>query len=170
MTNRLTAKAIRYAMTQLEKGRSASEVAAGVGVTPRHIRRLWAEFCTTGFPHVPQRPGGPALQSSPNDVQLVLDKYKREPVGVLRIPMNLRKSHDISYMQVYRIMRENGMVVPSTAKSGKRKWIRYERRHSNSMWYTDWHAMKNPRMKGLHLVTFLDDASRCVTGGGVKLW
>ena len=167
MTKRLTAKAIQYAMAQLKKGRSPSEVAAEVGVTPRHIRRLWAEFCTTGSPHVPLSLGRPALRPSPDDVRLVLNEYEREPVGVLRITMNLRKSHDISYMRVYRIMKENGLVVPSAAKSGKRKWIRYERIHSNSMWHTDWHAMKDPRMKGFHLVTFLDDASRCVTGAGL---
>ena len=35
------------------------------------------------------------------------------------------------------------------------------------MWHTDWHAMKDPRMKGLHLTTFLDDAAKCVTGAGL---
>ena len=32
------------------------------------------------------------------------------------------------------------------------------------MWHTDWHAMKDSRMKGLNLITYLDDASHCVTG------
>lgn len=30
-----------------------------------------------------------------------------------------------------------------------------------------WHTMKDPRMRGLCLITFLDDASRCVTGAGI---
>ena len=63
-------------------------------------------------------------------------------------------------------MKESGLVVPSEAKSRKRKWVRYERKHSNSMWHTDWHVMKSSRMRGLCLITFLDDASRCVTGAG----
>ena len=46
-------------------------------------------------------------------------------------------------------MKENGLVVSSAAKSKKRKWVRYERRHSNSMWHTDWHVMKDPRMLNL---------------------
>ena len=169
MAKRLTAKAIRYAMNQLEKGRSASEVAAELGVTPRHIRRLRTEFRETGSAHIPRSPGRPALPPpSQNEVQLVLDAYKLEEVGVLRTAISLRRAgHDISYQRVYRIMKENGLVVPSEAKSRKRKWVRYERKHSNSMWHTDWHAMKDPRMKGLHLITFLDDASRCVTGAGL---
>ena len=163
MAKRLTAKAIRYAMGQLNKGKSPSGVATGIGVTPRHVRRLWTEFCATGSPHVPKTLGRPATRPSPDEVQLVLDEHKREDVGVLRVAMNLRKSHDISYSKVYRIMKENGLVVQSAAKSRRRKWIRYERKHSNSMWHTDWHVMKDPRFRGLNLITYLDDASRCVT-------
>ena len=167
MAKRLTAKSIRYAMAQLGKGRGATEVAAEIGVTPRHVRRLRAVFRTVGTPHVPQRPGRPARPPSPEEVRLVLDECRQEPQGVLRTTMNLQVNHDISYQRAYRIMKENGLVVSSAAKSKKRKWVRYERRHSNSMWHTDWHVMKDPRMKGLNLVTFLDDASRCVTGVGL---
>ena len=39
--------------------------------------------------------------------------------------------------------------------------------YSNTMWHTDWHAMKDPRMKELNLITCLDDASRCVTGAAL---
>ena len=64
-------------------------------------------------------------------------------------------------------MKSNGLVVNSPAMSRKRKWIRFECLHSNAMWHTDWHAMKDPRMKGLNLITYLDDSSRCVTGSAL---
>ena len=164
MTKRLTAKAIHYAMRQIKKGTSSSTVAVQIGVTTRHVRRLWAEFCATGSSHIPRMPGRPATRPSPDEVQLVLDEHRWEDVGVLRTAMNLRKDYDISYAKVYQVMKENGLVVPSAAKSRRRKWIRYERKHSNSMWHTDWHVMKDPRFRGLNLITYLDDASRCVTG------
>ena len=164
MTKRLTAKAIRYAMGQIKKGMSSSAVAVQIDVTPRHVRRLWAEFCAAGSPHIPKMPGLPATRPSSDEVQLVLDEYKREDAGVLHTAMNLRKDYDIIYAKVYQVMKENGLVVLSAAKSRRRKWIRYERKHSNSMWHTDWHVMKDPRFHGLNLITYLDDASRCVTG------
>ena len=169
MATRLTAKTIRYAMNQLDKGRSASVIASEIGVTSRHVRRLRAEFRETGSPHVPRAPSRPPLQPpSQEEVQLVLEAYGREPVGAIRTAMVLRQlGHDISYRRVYRIMKENGLVIPSAAKSRKRKWVRYERKHSNSMWHADWHVMKDPRMRGLYLITYLDDASRCVTGAGL---
>ena len=30
------------------------------------------------------------------------------------------------------------------------------------MWHVDWHEMKDPRFAGIHLVTYLDDSSRCI--------
>ena len=84
MTKRLTVKAIRYAMGQIKKGSSSSVVAVQIGVTPRHVRRFWAEFCATGSPHIPRMPGRPATRPSPDEVLLILDEHRREDVGVLR--------------------------------------------------------------------------------------
>ena len=77
------------------------------------------------------------------------DAYQLEKVGVLCTMTSLRRAgHNISYQRVYRIINENGRVVPSEAKSRKRKWVRYERKHSNSMWHTDWHVMKGSTYGG----------------------
>ena len=35
------------------------------------------------------------------------------------------------------------------------------------MWHANLHIMKESRLKGLYLIVYLDDASRCVTGYGV---
>ena len=79
MAKRLTAKAIRYAMEQIKKGTSSSAVAVQIGATSRHVRRLWAEFCATGSPHILRMPGTTTqsfpdeAQSFPDEVQLVPD-------------------------------------------------------------------------------------------------
>lgn len=78
-----------------------------------------------------------------------------------------RAGYDISYRRVYTVLKSHGLVTASPAKSKQRKWVRYERLYSNAMWHTDWHVMKDTRMKGLNLVTYLDDASRCVTGAAL---
>ena len=50
-------------------------------------------------------------------------------------------------------MKSSGLVVPSPAKAKRRSWVRYERIYSNAMWHTNWHAMKDSRMRKLHLGT-----------------
>ena len=49
----------------------------------------------------------------------------------------------------------------------RKKWIRYEREHSNSLWHVDWHEIKDPRWKGLWLIVYEDDSSRFIVGYGV---
>ncbi len=120
MTKRLTAKSIRCAMKQLEKGKSTSPVAAELGVTPRHMRRLRSKFKETEYVHVLRSTGGPALKPpSREEVQLVLNAYQLGKVGVLRTAVNLhRVGHNIS---CHYIMKDNSLVVPSETKSKKRK-------------------------------------------------
>ena len=57
MIKRLASRAIRYAMNQLEKGKRVSVAVSELGVTPRYIRRLRAEFRETGSVYVPRFPG-----------------------------------------------------------------------------------------------------------------
>ncbi len=170
MVARLKAKQIRYAVTQCAKGRRPSEVATEIGVTTRHVQRMYARFRKTGgaHHHVPLKPGRKRNAPAPDEaVRAVLEEHGYSAAGVLYTARRLRRRLDISYCEVYRIMREHGLVTPSPAKSRPRKYVRFERRYSNAMWHVDWHTMKDPRFAGLNLVTFLDDSSRCVTGAGL---
>lgn len=61
----------------------------------------------------------------------------------------------------------SGLALPSRKKWIRRKWVRYEREHSNSLWHTDLHEIKDPTWKGQWLIAYQDDASRYITGYGV---
>lgn len=169
MRPKLTNRSIRYIIGQMKKGRKAKDAAKEMNVTRRHFQRLWAGYRKTGTMPVLGSTGRPK-EPGPSDeeIQAVLDAYRRRPEGVLRVTGRLlRDGRDIRYNRVYEILKSNGLVAASPAKSKQRKRVRYERLYSNAMWHTDWHAMKDPHMKGLNLVTYLDDASRCVTGAAL---
>ena len=121
---------------------------------------MWTEYLGTGKVHAQHSAGrhanpGPSEQS----IQAVLDAHGRKPEDAVRTSKRLRKEHDISRHRAYGITKSAGLVTDSPAKSRQRKWTRYGRLYSNTMWHTDWYAMKDPRMKGLNLITCLDDAS-----------
>ena len=163
MVARLTEHQIRYAVKQRSGNKSASAIALELGVSKRRIEQLYAEFCRTGLAHVPLKPGRKMRQPTPKETETVLDVHKAHPAGVLYTAKRLRRRHDISYNCTYRIMKDAGLVTASVSKSRKRKYVRYERKYSNAMWHVDWHEMKDPRFRGLQLVTYLDDSSRCIT-------
>jgi putative transposase len=50
-------------------------------------------------------------------------------------------------------------------KHARRKWIRYERIYSNSLWHTDY--KQQLPADGRWLIAYEDDASRYITGYGV---
>ena len=132
-------KTIKYTVRQCRKGRKTSEIAQEVGVSQRRIQRLWAEFRRTEIPHVPLQPGRKPVPIPEEKAQAVLRQHKKGRTGVCYTAKRLKKeSHDISYHRVYRIMKENYLVIPSPAKSRRRKWVRYELLHSNAMWHVNW--------------------------------
>ena len=165
---RLTDKQRQYIDTEMTNGRPSSAVGPEVGVSPRHARRVHAEFCEAGGLPTRRPVGRPKSEPPTQDeINAVLDSHAAEPVGALRTAYRLRGTIDISYGKVYRIMKDNGLVQDSPAKSKKRKYVRFERKYANAMWHTDWHVMKDPRLKGANLVTYLDDSSRRITGFGL---
>ena len=162
MRNNLTQKAVQFVISQCKKDVRTSRVATQVGVSQRRIQQIYAEFRKTGKVPVLRKAGRKPSATSHKDTKQVLDEFKNMPAGVRQIARRLRKRYDISYYNTYRIMKENNLITPSPAKSRKRKWVRFERKYSNAMWHVDWHEMKDPRFRGFKLVTYLDDASRCV--------
>lgn len=62
---------------------------------------------------------------------------------------------------------EEERLAESAAESKSRKWVRYERMYANTMRHTNWHGMKDPRFCAYNLITYIDDASRCVTGAAL---
>ena len=116
---KLTNRSIRRVIRQLEKGADTKTVAKEVGVTTRHVQRLWVEYRDEGYIHVQSKPGRPSKPVSPKEVKAVLKAYASNPAGVQQITKNL--GNRTSHRRVYQIMKSNGLIVPSRAKAKKRK-------------------------------------------------
>ena len=165
MAKRITDSAKRYIVSQRKKGVPASKIAKDIDVSPRHVRKLWNRFQKTGT--MDTRMGRPHIPITVAQMRLVNQAHDDDHAGVVSTAKRLKLNYDISYHAVYRIMKKGGMTEASLARSKRRKWVRFERKYANAMWHVDWHVMKDPRFEGLNLVTYLDDASRCVTGAAL---
>lgn len=69
---------------------------------------------------------------------------------------------NLSHCKIYDILRSAGLIHMLKDKRKRRAWVRWERKHSLSLWQTDWTLFK-----GKWLIVFLDDASRLVVGWGL---
>jgi hypothetical protein len=62
---------------------------------------------------------------------MIYEKYKK--YGEIIVKDLGRKKDKISEDQ-----KEEGMAMDEYNKKKQRKWVRYERKHSNSLWHMDW--------------------------------
>ena len=140
-----------------------------LGVTRRRVEQILAQHRKSGgAPVVLQKPGRKSIPITEEQSSIILDayaKYRANALYLERIIENDSKIH-ISHNRIHKVLLMNSLAGRSSKKWIRRKWVRYEREHSNSLWHTDWHEIKDPRWKGKWLTAYEDDASRFITGFG----
>lgn len=93
---------------------------------------------------------------------IVTNKYKEFIVGATMIEEMLdEEGIHIGHNRIHRILLEAGLAKQEPKKKHRRRWIRYERKHSLSLVHADWFYFK-----GKNAIIFIDDASRFITGFG----
>lgn len=68
---------------------------------------------------------------------------------------------DVGHTTVYKILKDNGLIKQLPSSRKQRAYIRFERKHPNSMWQTDLTSWKRKV-----LIAYIDDYSRFITGAG----
>ena len=158
---------VEYIVAEKRKGTKNHAISESMGITVRYVQKLWARFKNTpkGKIVFPAPMGRPSRGTPTRSEQsAVLTARRALKSGASRLWDRLKRA-DIVIPKgvVHAILRESGDAVPHKRKQGRRKWIRYERKHTNSMWHTDYKQLDDGRW----LISYEDDASRFVTGWGV---
>ena len=91
--------------------------------------------------------------------------YDQLKVNALTLERVLRDVYSVklSHNRIHMILKENGRALPQPNKQRRRKWVRYEREHSMSLWHMDWKQLSDGRW----WIAAMDDASRLIVGYGV---
>ena len=144
---------------------SIYRIAKAQGVTPRHVRRLYKRFKDVPITYTKlTRPGRPPLPSSEFEINSVREVKENYGFGAVNIEGVLsEKGINISHNRIHRILIDLNLANNEPKKQKRRKWIRFERTYSNSLWHTDYHELDN----GKYIIPFEDDASRLITGYGI---
>ena len=161
---KLNQRKIRWIIREMEKGeRSVYRIAKLQNVTPRWVREIYRRYKEIGEYPYPNKPGRKPSLISDEERRIVLEIRRQHPVCAVTLEKILdREGIHIPHNRIHRILKEEGISRNEPKKQKRRKWIRYERRHSNSLWHGDWFEYR-----GKHIVVFEDDASRLITGFGV---
>jgi len=100
-----------------------------------------------------------------HDAALVLKTYDELKVNALTLERVLRDVYRVKlpHNKIHTLLKETGRALPQPSKQRRRKWVRYEREHSMSLWHMDWTQLSDGRW----WIAALDDASRPIVGYGV---
>ena len=161
---------VEWIIKAKSEGRMTNEaIARTQSISVSRVQQLHREYRRTGTAPVLKRAGRPrAPDISEQERAVIRQAYDRfrmcacylEPVILFHYGVR------VNHKRIHRILREEGLALSEPRKWKRKKWIRYERDHSNSLWHTDWHQIKDPRWKGEWLIAYEDDASRLISGYG----
>jgi putative transposase len=166
---KLNKRKIRWIVREVDKGElTTHDIARTQEITPRWVRHIYSRYkekdlydpATIVF----QRPGRKRRAITEQEKAIVLKAYQEYPMGAVSIEKLLRdtkKSAELSHNRIHQILLELDLSRKEPNKARRRKWVRYEREHTNSLWHTDWFEHE-----GEQIILFEDDASRFITGFG----
>lgn len=165
----LTNKGIRWIIRERRKGElSVYRIAKQQNISPRHVRRIHRQYL--GVPRTMvdqvklQKPGKKTRLIDESERRIVLETYERMPLCAVK----MEKYHEllgiprIPHNRIHRILTEAGISRPLNKKIRRKNWVRYERKHSNSLWHADFSEPED----GKQVIAYIDDAARKVVGYG----
>ena len=94
--------------------------------------------------------------------KLVIETYKEYLVCATMIKQILNeKGIQMNHNRIHKIMLEEGLAKHEQNKQKSRSFCRYQRKHSLSLFHSDWFEHK-----GWKFILIEDDASRFIAGSG----
>lgn len=165
---KLTDWKIRWIIREIEKGTHPDKIAKFVKVTRRRIYQLKRQYQDEGSVPHQKDPGKKKKPLDPEHERIILDAYRVFQSGpvILEQVIKIHYGVAIPHNTIYRVMLMHKLVVENPKKKRQRKWVRFERDHSISLWQGDW---KEVDFKGSKqwIIAFLDDSSRLITCYGI---
>jgi putative transposase len=155
---------IAWIIRQKENGMPNQQIANSMKVSIRWIQKMHSRYSSTGIIPVLKHPGRPKRRITEQEASIVVSAFEKYRCCAVF----LEKTVDacgihIPHNIIHHILRSKGLASEQPKKSRKRKWVRYERTYSNSMWHTDWKQLDDGRW----LICYEDDASRFIAGYGI---
>ena len=157
---KLNQKKIKWLVKEVTKrDEGVYTLARKQNITKQHAYKVYRKYKGIQEPRLLPCGRKPKLISA-EEKKIVVETFKEFQVGATMIEQILdEKGTHINHNRIHRILLEEGLAKHEHKKKNRRKWIRYERKHSLSLVHTDWFDFRRKQC-----IIFIDDASRFITG------
>ena len=134
-----------------------SQIAMSQGISRRYVQKIWVTYKKEGLK---EKPLGRPEEELPLETKDRIINLRKEGHGIRRIEGLLKlEGIGVSHNKIHRLLTKLSMVTPEPKKGRRKNYIRWERKHSNSLWQTDFCWIERLEC---WLCGWLDDHSRFV--------
>ena len=160
LMKKLNQKKIKWIIKEVDKRDMGVWTIAQIqDITKQHAYRVYRKYKNKSEPKL-LNCGRKPKEISGEDRKIIIETFKEHPVGACNMELILKeRGINMPHNKIHGIMREEKLAKEDLKKQRRRKWVRYERKHSLSLVHTDWFTHK-----GKEGIVFIDDASRFITG------
>jgi putative transposase len=165
---KLNLRKIRWIIRNMKENElSVGRIAGIQGVSKMTAYRVYNKFGDVPLYGIKKLDIGVSGRKSTPFTDSEIDIIKRTKLeygfGAVNIEKVLKSQGiNMSHNRIHNALLDLNLANLEPKKQRRRKWVRYERRYSNSLWHTDYHEINRQ-----HIIPFLDDASRFITGYGL---
>jgi len=147
---------------QYDKGMSVADICRVQKVTRKVFYELKNRYDRYGLSALQDKPKGRPKEEVPENIKkLVIKEKKQTGYGIRKIEGTLnKKGIHIPHNKIHEILSNAGLVEHNPKKGKRYNYIRWERKHSNSLWQTDFCWIEK---LSCWLCAWLDDHSRFIT-------
>lgn len=142
-------------------GETAYQARKVANITVRRVYQIYSEYLRTGEPPaIGRRMGRPIHPITDMERELVQIAYEKYRVSAATLERLIKRDYDIhiSHNHIHKIMIGLELAKSKNGKDiRKKKWIRYERRHSLTAVHIDWY---HDGKQDIWALPVIDDASR----------
>jgi|TARA_B100001971_G_C18255246_1_gene581526 transposase InsO family protein len=141
-------------------GISIKEIADSQKISRRTVERLLKMYHDKGIKALEHKKIGRPEEQLSLEIRQRIIELKKESHGIRRTEGLLKlKGLHVSHNKIHRLLTRLGMVDHEPKKGRRKNYIRRERKHSNSLWQTDFCWIEKLEC---WLCAWLDDHSRFV--------
>jgi len=157
----LTIKKKKWIVKQKERNiLSTPSIAFAQGISRRTVERIWKTYKEQGVAALSLKQVGRQETELPFAVKQQIIDLRKEGHGIRRIEGLLKlRNISVSHNKIHKILKRMNLVIPEPKKGKRKQYIRWERKHSNSLWQTDFCWIEKLQC---WLCAWLDDHSRFV--------
>lgn len=150
----------KWIINQLNKGKSVTYVAKAQSISRQAVYDVKNSFNKIGLDGIKDKEVGRPEEEIGKETKQRVITFRKQGHGIRRIEGLLRiEGVIVSHNKIHRLLTKIGMVTPEPKKGRRKSYIRWERKHSNSLWQTDFCWIERLEC---WLCGWLDDHSRFV--------